>query len=127
MPHTSEQCQPLDLGVFSNQKRITQSYRVPSKLSVQSKQIIKILQRIFQSTNPIQCMSAFKQAGILYIEMGYTERSQVEIRRGICRAVRHYQKDTIEDSEPLSNAQEEAIATRLDDEIIHKSSLKLFN
>lgn len=55
VPHTSDQCQPLDFGVFSNQKRITQAYRVPWNLSAQSKQIIKILQGIFQSTNPIQC------------------------------------------------------------------------
>ena len=44
VPHISDQCQPLDLVVFSNQKRIVQAYRVPWNLLAQSKQIIKILQ-----------------------------------------------------------------------------------
>lgn len=43
----------------------------------------------------------------------------------MCRAVRHYQKDFIEDIEHISKAQEEAIITRFDADAIHKSSHRI--
>lgn len=122
IPHTSDQCQPLDLGVFSNQKRITQSYRIPWQLSNQSKQILKVLYGIFNSTNPIQCCSAFRQAGIVYVENFDEPIPRIEIRRGCARAVRHYQSDFIENVEPITTYQTEAIKTRFDSEYIHNES-----
>lgn len=63
-PHSPDQCQPLDSGVFGIMKLNAQRIRPGEGLNKQTKQIIKMLSSWRMSATPINIVHAFKRAGI---------------------------------------------------------------
>ena len=63
-PHSSDQIQPLDLGIFGIQKTGMGRVHPPQWLSTQSQQLYKILGSWFASATPPNIISAFNQMGI---------------------------------------------------------------
>lgn len=71
VPHSSDQTQMLDLGIFGIQKKNISKIRPEKNLSSQSKQIIKILNSWFSVATPSNITSAYKQAGLVpFMENG---------------------------------------------------------
>lgn len=64
-PHSSDQTQPLDIGIFGVQKSKMGRMQVPSGLSEQSAQLIKILDSFHQTATISNIISAFNGAGIV--------------------------------------------------------------
>lgn len=64
-PRTSDQVQPLDLGLFSIVRRFESNYRNDSQLSYQSNQILKIEQTLSQAASKQNCIKAFNAAGFV--------------------------------------------------------------
>jgi hypothetical protein len=64
-PHSSDQCQPLDLLIFSLQKLFIQRIRPAKDSTTQTKEIIKILDSWQQATTPSNITASFKRAGLL--------------------------------------------------------------
>lgn len=62
--HSSEQTQPLDLGVFAVAKRFMSNYRYNPQLSRQTNQILRIHNSLIQSTAPMNCRASFRCIGI---------------------------------------------------------------
>ena len=65
VPHSSDQTQPLDLGIFGSQKRMSQNVKRKKGLSSFSQSLNRALQGIHQSSSPRAITSAFEQGGIL--------------------------------------------------------------
>lgn len=63
--HTSDQSQPLDLGIFGCMKRYESSFKNIPGLSTSANQIIKIHKSFYEAANPINCRSAFREMGIV--------------------------------------------------------------
>lgn len=125
-PHTSDQVQMLDLGVFGYQKRISK-YKVKptNEFSNQSKQIIKIVSGIYRSTDPFITASSFRQAGVMleYLKNG---TQQVRVYRGCARGVRHYSPERLSMEQSLMPAQKDAQNTRLSWKNIHEKSFRIY-
>ena len=64
-PHTSDQIQPLDLGVFANQKRWQSNITVDADLNRQTKQVIKICDSYRMATTHKNVVGAFRKSGIV--------------------------------------------------------------
>ncbi len=64
-PHSSDQTQPLDIGIFAVQKTKMNRIFVPSGLSQQSSQLIKIIDSFRQTSTISNVISAFRGAGIV--------------------------------------------------------------
>lgn len=62
-PHTSDQLQPLDLGIFANQKRWQGNITVDADLNRQTKQVIKICDSYRMATTHKNVVAAFRRAG----------------------------------------------------------------
>jgi hypothetical protein len=65
VPHTSDQCQPLDLVTFSLHKRFFSQMRFEHMKTAQSNKVIKILGSWFQATAPHHNVSAFMAMGLM--------------------------------------------------------------
>ena len=63
-PHSSDQCQPLDLGIFHLQKSKSSRMTVDKSLSAQTQQIIRMIDSFKQATTISNVISAFRVAGI---------------------------------------------------------------
>ena len=87
-PGTSDQIQPLDLGIFCAQKVQKKTIKDKPDLKQEENNILKIVESWQKATTPSNVVSAFKQAGI------YMERvsDQVVMRADIkhARSVRNY-------------------------------------
>ena len=126
VPHTSDQTQPLDLGIFATQKSISQNEaKSPDGSRSQTSKIYKILYGLFKTTTPMACCSAFRQAGLVYVEGFDGNRPTIEVRRGCARAVRHYNAELIENIPDPSEAQLDAQSTRLTIDVINQASKRL--
>ena len=89
-PHTSDQIQPCDLGIFSNQKRWQGNIRVDDGLNKQTKQVIRIVDSYRMATTAKNVVSAFRKGGIVtYVDR---DKMQLKVRVdvGKATAVRHY-------------------------------------
>ena len=67
-PHTSDQIQPLDLGIFGIQKRKygkLKKYLSKVPISDLSKQILSVYRSLWQSCDPLHVKSCFQAAGIV--------------------------------------------------------------
>ena len=110
-PHSSDQTQPLDLGVFGQMKRFSSNYKNHSDVSAQTNQIIKILHSLWQASSPDNVMSAFRAAGIIAIpNVSFNDNLFLsKVARSCCSSVRHYQQSHIDfligNRIPLSDAQ----------------------
>ena len=98
-PHSSDQCQPLDLGIFGPQKKLQPSIPVPAGLSTQTAQLVKMLESFHKVATVRNITSAFRRAGIMSNynkEKGYSE---VTINCNEARKARHFNHT---EKEPLS-------------------------
>jgi hypothetical protein len=64
-PHSSDQIQPLDLGIFARQKAEASRIRLPEGLNPQSSQLAKMLMGYLRAATWIPVVSAFGAAGII--------------------------------------------------------------
>lgn len=124
-PHSSDQTQALDLGVFGFSKRVSR-FRVqpPPNFSAQSKNIIKIVTSVYRSTDPFSTASAFRQAGIT-LEITKNNTQKIKILRGCARSVRHYSPERLAVEENKTEAQIKAENTRLTWEDVHANSFRI--
>lgn len=92
-PHSSDQCQMLDLVIFSAQKRFMKRVHGSDTLSKQTRQLIKILSSWQAATTPDNIISAWKCAGFIpYIRDG---KLYYNVNRIYASQVRHYQHESI--------------------------------
>ena len=63
-PHSSDQLQPLDVGLFGNMKGAQTRVHVPEEMSIQSRQVIRILSAFHATFHPLAITSAFRRAGV---------------------------------------------------------------
>ena len=124
-PHSSDQTQALDLGVFGYQKRISR-FRVnpPHEFSTQSQNIIKIVTSAYRATDPFTSASAFRQAGII-LDYQRDGTQKAKVLRGMARAVRHYSPERLTVERNKTSAQIKAENTRLSWEEIHNESFRI--
>ena len=89
-PHSSDQCQPLDLGIFHVQKSRMQRMTVDTSLCAQTIQIIKMLDSFEQATTVSNVVSVFRAVGIL---SKYDDESQMlmpYVDKSFAKKVRHW-------------------------------------
>lgn len=63
-PHSSDQTQVCDLGLFGNLKAAQSRIHVPDGMSLQSRQVIRIISAFQATCHPLAVTSAFRRAGI---------------------------------------------------------------
>ena len=98
-PHTSDQLQPCDLGLFGIQKKWMSSIQIPDGLNRQTRQIVKIIDSYRMATTFKNVTSAFRRAGIVtYLDDELRLMARVDIR--YASAVGHLQ---CEDCDVLPN------------------------
>ena len=64
-PHTSDQLQPCDLGLFAVLKRWQSNITLPAHLNRQTKQVVRMLDALRMATTPKNVIGAFRKAGIV--------------------------------------------------------------
>ena len=97
-PHTSDQLQPCDLGIFSNQKRWQSRVTVDPRWSRQTKQIVRIVDSFRLATTPKNVVAAFRKSGIVtFLDQNLTLRARVD--RCFATAVRDVEDPAPEDHE----------------------------
>ena len=64
-PHSSNQVQPLDLGVFAIQKQRQSNVTVPSDVSTQTAQVIRMMDSYIMAATPKNIIRAFQRGGIV--------------------------------------------------------------
>lgn len=89
-PHTSDQLQPLDLGVFANQKRYQSRITVEPTLNRQTKQVIRMLDSFRCATTPKNVVGAFRKSGLVTF-LDDSMRLMIRVDRTHATAVRHFQ------------------------------------
>lgn len=63
-PHSSDQLQPLDVGLFGNMKAAQSGVHVPEEMTAQSRQVIRILSGFYATFHQLAITSAFRRAGV---------------------------------------------------------------
>ena len=87
-PHTSDQLQPCDLGLFAVQKRWMNSIQIQGDLNKQTRQIVKIIDSYRMATTFKNVTGAFRKAGIVsYVDENLRLIARFDIR--FATAVRH--------------------------------------
>ena len=94
-PHTSDQVQPLDLGIFANQKRWQGIVRVDQDLNRQTKQVIKIVDSFRMATTFKNVTAAFKSAGIVTFLDAETGTLMARVDTRYASSVRHLAREDI--------------------------------
>jgi hypothetical protein len=64
-PHTSDQVQPLDLGLFTLHKLESHHIQAHTNLSTQTAKILQILCGFQKASTPLNVMKAFRRAGVV--------------------------------------------------------------
>ena len=97
-PHSSDQTQPLDLGVFGPTKRYCSNFRKHPDVSNQTNQTIKTIRSLWQASAPDCVISAFRCAGIVPIPQASIDNTLIlaKVARSCCESVRHYQASHID-------------------------------
>lgn len=97
--HSSEQTQPLDLGIFATAKRFMSNYRYNHNLTRQTNQIIRIHNSLIQATTSLSCRAAFRCIGI-DSQVQFVNISCVQVFATfnilLCSRIRHYTIEYIE-------------------------------
>lgn len=86
--HTSDQLQPLDLGIFANQKRWQTNITVDADLNRQTKQVIKMCDSYRMATTHKNIVSAFRKAGFVTRWDDTTDTLMVDVDIRYATAVR---------------------------------------
>lgn len=88
-PHTSDQLQPLDLGIFANQKRWQGNITVDADLNRQTKQIIKSCDSYRMATTPKNVIGAFRKGGLVTWLDDTTLLLMIRVDPSLATALRH--------------------------------------
>ena len=107
-PHTSDQLQPLDLGVFGNQKRWQGNITVEADLNRQTKQVIKIYDSYRMATTPKNVIGAFRKAGLVVWFDTTTMMLMLRVDRQFATAIRDNENEM-----PTRNTAEERQRIRI--------------
>ena len=91
-PHTSDQLQPCDLGLFAIQKRWSSNIQIDDDLNRQTKQVIKIVDSLRMAGTFKNITGAFRKAGIVTF-LDDDLRLMVRVDTRYASAVRHLQGD----------------------------------
>lgn len=99
-PHTSDQLQPCDLGLFGMQKRWQSNITLPTYLNKQTKQVVRIIDSLRMATTPKNVIGAFRKAGI--ISRFSIEKGQLiaDVNPALATSVRHSGEGAQELREP---------------------------
>ena len=89
-PHTSDQLQPCDLGLFGNQKRWQANISVDKTLNIQTRQVIRILDALRMAATPKNIAGAFRKSGIVNIYDASSGRLVARVDRQCATEVRHF-------------------------------------
>jgi hypothetical protein len=100
-PHSSDQTQPMDLGIFARQKAEASRIRPIQGLNPQSKQLIKMLSGYEIATLPQVIIGAFRRTGIANTWSDEHQTLLVQFDRSLARGVREW---------PLNKARVELMA-----------------
>jgi hypothetical protein len=65
VPHSGDQCQPLDLVTYGNRRRFMSTTQIRYLLSNQSQKIVKMLGEWHQATDPHLVVSTFIAMGLI--------------------------------------------------------------
>ena len=102
--HSSDQTQPLDLGIFSVQKSLMQRIRKPSNLSPFASMFYVAVQSIEQASHPGAVVNAFKAAGII---RKITSNNPIRLQLGVdltaCTRLRNPLPDARSYQWPMKN------------------------
>jgi hypothetical protein len=86
VPHSSDQCQPLDLVTFGLLKQAFSRSRFNSLENPQSNRIVRMLGAFYAASAPHQNISAFRAVGLCPYERG--GGVYLRVVRGMARGVR---------------------------------------
>lgn len=104
--HSTDETQPLDLGIFSPMKKFSSNFRRNDGSSTQTNQILKIIKSCQQACSSVACQSAFRAAGIVVDVQNLNgvicQTARFDFSQ--CKNVRYYQLDYI--NELISNQME---------------------
>ena len=89
-PHTSDQLQPCDLGIFGNQKHYQSRITVEPTLNRQTKQVVRMVDSFRCATTPKNVVGAFRKSGLVTF-LDETMRLMIRVDRSHATAVRHFQ------------------------------------
>ena len=92
-PHSSHMTQPLDLGIFGNQKLQSQKISEIKQVSKFTNVLNKGIQGMQQACTSRAIVAAFESAGIrrnVIISEDSTINIQLFVDKGSCRAIEHY-------------------------------------
>ena len=93
-PHSSDQLQFLDLGIFAIQKRWMSNISIPcANMNPQTKQVIRIHDSYVMSTTPKNIIGAFRAGGIITKWDNERQMLMAEVRPELAHRVRHYAHD----------------------------------
>jgi hypothetical protein len=92
-PHTSDQTQPMDLGIFGVQKAEASRIRPRDGLIPQTKAMIKALGGYHKATTASIITSAFRRAGIVVEWNGAHRALTATVCKDGARNIRHWQWD----------------------------------
>ena len=93
-PHTSDQIQPLDLGIFGNLKHYVRSFSPPRELNKQTQKVIQIYDAYRTATSPKNVVGAFRVSGIISIYNEEVDCLMVDVNTEYARHVRHFQQES---------------------------------
>ena len=91
-PHTSDQLQPCDLGLFALQKRWTSNIQIEGDLNRQTKQVIRIVDSLRTAGTFKNITGAFRKAGLVTF-LGDDLNLLVRVDVRYASAVHHLQGD----------------------------------
>jgi hypothetical protein len=94
VPHSSDQCQPLDLVTFSLLKRYFTQFAFDSLPTAQSNKIIKMMGAWYQATAPHQVISAWLSMGVVPYR-GVDGQKYASVQREKARRVRGWTSQRI--------------------------------
>ena len=95
-PHTSDQLQPCDLGLFAVQKRWMGNIQIPDNFNRQTKQIVRIIDSYRMATSFKNVTGAFKKSGIVtFLDEDLRLMARVDVR--FASAVRHLNVENTEE------------------------------
>ena len=93
VPHSSDQTQPLDLGIFGAHKAISQRTKVPGDLHPFTQTIVKAMTSLQKASTTLAIINSFKAAGITRKIDQRSNILHLIVDRACCTKVRN---DTVE-------------------------------
>ena len=106
-PHSSDQTQVCDLGLFGNMKGAQSRIHPSKEMSIQTQQIIRIISAYHACCHPFAITSAFRRAGISnYLNNGVLYS---KVTRWTCTSVRNMPEEWNEERKTFKNFEKKRI------------------